>query len=207
MERKIKLGGEIFFRRGEKSKVQRFDFQISIFLHSFAETLMNNFSGLKFGREEKRLLTQEARQKIQQFRGLNSESPFVEKEVDKLIKKLAAHREESLHIWANGLGAYLCLAAIVSGRLPEKNRWQFKLDSIPLALFPASLVKDKRAMARQKVEFTFERNCWPHPFKKLYQIPKHLKSVGLNKIQICGHEDSDSTSDTGKNTHRLRKAA
>ena len=213
MGQKIHLKGKVFFcrdnaaqksgQRGPKNRTQRFDFQISVPLHSMAETLMGNFTNLKFGREEKRLLTQEARRKIQQFQDLNSRPIPVQRAVAKLIKKLSVHKERPLFIWADGIGAYLCLVAIVSGELPPSNLWQFKLDSIPLALFPASLIKDRKAIVKQKIQFCFEQNCWPHPFKKLYRIPRHLRSVGLEKIQIL-----DKAVERPKSAkRRLRKAA
>ena len=213
MGKKIHLKGKVFFsqddttqkngQRGQKNKTQRFDFQISVPLHSMAETLMGNFTGLKFGREEKRLLTREARKKIQQFQDLNSRPIPVQRAVAKFIKKLSTYKERPLFIWADGIGAYLCLVAIVSGELPQSNLWQFKLDSIPLALFPASLIKDRKAIVKQKIQFTFEQNCWPHPFKKLYRIPRHLRSVGLEKIQILGQ----TVTRPEATKKRLRKAA
>ena len=206
MGQKNYLKGRVFFCKGntvQKNKTQRFDFQISVPLHGMAETLMGNFAGLKFGREEKRLLTQEARRKIQQFQDLNSRPIPVQKAVAKLVKRLLAHKERPLLIWADGIGAYLCLVAIVSGELPQTKHWQFKLDSIPLALFPASLIKDRKAIIKQKIQFTFEQNCWPHPFKKLYRIPRHLRLAGLSKVHISGQEIKRPV----PAKRRLRKAA
>ena len=78
-------------------------------------------------------------------------------------------------IQADEVGAYICLAAIFSGKLPPDAPWEFELRAMPLQLFPSFFVKDKQEGKKRKIRFILEEDCWLKPLKGLCKTPHHLK--------------------------------
>ncbi len=183
MSERASFKGSIhFFYRGKRnSPTQSLNFQVCVPLLTVAETLMSNFKDLNFSKKEKRALTQKHREKIQYFRNLTKDQ--MQSESHKLIQKLKNYQNSEITIQASEIGAYICLVAIFSGELPKNTNWRFELSSVPLGLFPQSLVKDKNAGQERDISFILEEDCWLKPFKSLYQTPNHLKFSSLDKIE------------------------
>lgn len=136
----------------------------------FEQTIMASFDFLNFSAEEKKQLSTKHRQMLNNYRQIN---PFA-LNIDALefIDQVSKCKSNSIVIEAHDYGAYICLAALYSGKLPANKKIEFVIQGAPLALFPKTLIKSPPKNLNHKIVFRVSENCWLSPFSTLYSNDK-----------------------------------
>lgn len=166
MSKSINFKGKIQFV-GVKSPLRYAD---PIFEESFEEnicdSMMASFEKLNFSAEEKKHLSRSHRKMINYYRHI---SPFsLNTDAKQLILAINQSKESSVVIEANNYGAYVCLAALYSGKLSADKKIEFILEKAPLALFPKAFMKSEPKNSHHKIVFRLSEDCWLSPFSSLY---------------------------------------
>lgn len=183
MNKSINLKGKIQFV-GEKISVMKY--ATPTFKEGFEEnlcdTMMASFENLNFSTEEKKQLSRSHRKMINYYRHI---SPFsLNADAKQLVMAINQSNKTSVVIEANHYGAYVCLAALYSGKLSENKKIEFILEQAPLALFPKALMKSEPKDRIHKVVFNLSEDCWLSPFSSLYnnqRIKYSLMKKALKK--------------------------
>lgn len=133
---------------------------------SLDQTIMSSFDFLNFSPEEKKQLSSRHRKVLNSYRHIN---PFaLNGDAKILIDEINKCKTDLLVIEASDYGAYICLAAIYSGKLSSNKKIEFHFAGSPLALFPESLLKNAPKKLQHKIIFQVTETCWLSPFKSLY---------------------------------------
>jgi hypothetical protein len=148
------------------------------FEESLTDTMMASFENLKLTVDEKKHLSRSHRKMLNYYRHLN---PFsLNMDANKLILEINQSKQTHVVIEANHYGAYICLAALYSGKLSQDKKIEFILEKAPLALFPKAFIKSEPKVSLHKVVFNLSEDCWLSPFSSLYnnqRIKYSLKSI------------------------------
>jgi hypothetical protein len=132
----------------------------------FEQTIMASFDFLNFSAEEKKNLSARHRKMLNNYRQIN---PFaLNVDAKELIEQITKCKDSHLVIEANDYGAYICLAALYSGKLPSNKKIEFHFQAAPLALFPKNFLKNPPKDKNHKIVFSVTENCWLSPFRSLY---------------------------------------
>ncbi|MBP9681481.1 MAG: hypothetical protein KBD76_08755 [Bacteriovorax sp.] len=136
------------------------------FQDDLADSMMSSFDHLHLSVEEKKCLSRLHRKMLNYYRHL---SPFsLRVDAEKLIDQINQSKENKLLIEAQEYGAYVCLAALYSGKLSANKKVEFILEQAPLALFPRNFIKAEPKPEHHKVTFRLSEDCWLSPFSSLY---------------------------------------
>lgn len=136
------------------------------FEDNLAETMMTSFGHLNFTAEEKKILSRTHRKMLNYYRHV---SPFsLNGDAKKLIAEINQSTDSKLTIEAAHYGAYVCLAAIYSGKIDSSKKIEFILEKAPLALFPKAFIKSEIKTNHHKITFRLSDDCWLSPFSSLY---------------------------------------
>lgn len=137
---------------------------------SFEQTIMASFDFLNFSEEEKKQLSNRHRKMLNHYRQIN---PFaLNVDAKELVDHIARFKGDKLVIEAHDYGAYICLAALYSGKLPACKKIEFHFQGSPLALFPKTLLKSPPKNIDHKIVFHVQENSWLSPFSTLYSNDK-----------------------------------
>lgn len=182
--------GKVNFYDGDnkRKKLCSLNFDVSPQVPSMGETLMCKFEDLKFTEEEKRELTAKHREIICEYRTIDKK--IINRESKQILKLIKNSKSDSVTIVASDLGAYICLAAIFSGKIPKNKEVKFELETVPLKLFPSELVKDKMAGQNYPVSIKIDRESWLRPFKSLYTCPNYM--LFQNEFDCTANYDFDA---------------
>jgi hypothetical protein len=167
------------FRTTEKSILMKYNeptFQDG-FKENLTDTMMSSFENLKLTNEEKKHLSRSHRKLLNYYRHLNLFT--LNSDAKKLVHEINHSKQSHIIIEANHYGAYVCLAALFSGKLSEDKTVEFILEKAPLALFPKAFIKTEPKNKNHKVVFRLAEDCWLTPFSSLYnnqRIKCSLKS-------------------------------
>lgn len=135
----------------------------------FEQTFLSSFQNLNFTPEEKKHLSKRHRELLNSYRQIN---PFaLNADALKLVEQISHCKASKLKIEANDYGAYICLAALYSGKLPQDKTIEFYFEKSPIALFPKTLLKNQ-VCSSHKIIFRLSEDCWLKPFSSLYQHDK-----------------------------------
>lgn len=171
MKKTINFKGRIeFFQSLSKQKAGHLEYGAPNFSKDFengiANTMMADFEQLNLTSEEKKNLSRSHREILNYYRYL---SPFsLNTDAKKLIAEINHSSEKQLTIKAEQYGAYVCLAALYSGKLDRSKKIDFILEKAPIALFPKSFMKSRSKSNNHKVVFCLTDDCWLSPFNSLY---------------------------------------
>lgn len=148
-------------------------FEVEIPHHvGLQKTLMNSFRGLNLTESEKRIFTRKLRERVYCYQSLNPQT--LKKYADQLVKKIAHANKSKMTINASEYGSFICLAAILSGKLPHDVNIVFNLSAVPMVLFPRELIR-KRANGQEcDLRLSMEKDHWLRPFKSLHKAPKQM---------------------------------
>lgn len=136
------------------------------FEDNIASTMMASFEHLNLTVEEKKNLSRSHRKMLNYYCHL---SPFsLNVDSKKLIAEINQSKETHFVIEAHHYGAYVCLAALYSGKLSPDKKIEFILEKAPLALFPKTFIKSEPKLSHHKVTFRLSEDCWLSPFSSLY---------------------------------------
>lgn len=135
----------------------------------FEETMMSAFDFINFSPEEKKHLSKKHRDLLSKYRYIN---PFaLNADAQEFIEQIKLCKSKKIKIEANDYGAYICLAALYSGKFPEDKIIEFVFEKSPLALFPQSLLKRQKENPH-KIVLKLTDDCWLKPFNSLCQHDK-----------------------------------
>lgn len=167
MQKSLNFKGKIMFSSEAKSKkLTLMSYHTQCLPEAFDQTMMASFDFLNFSPEEKKQLSTRHRRVLNHYRQL---SPFmINSDAKELIENIMECKSEKMVIEAHDYGAYICLAALYSGKLPANKKIEFHFESSPLALFPKSLLKNAPKAAGHKVVFKVCEDSWLSPFTTLY---------------------------------------
>ena len=136
----------------------------------FDQTIMASFDFLNFSAEEKKQLSSRHRKMLNNYRHIN---PFaLNVDAKELVDQITKCKSQSIVIEAHDYGAYICLAALYSGKLPSNKKIEFHFEGSPLALFPKTLLKTQPKNIDHKIVFRVQESCWLSPFSTLYSNDK-----------------------------------
>ena len=150
---------------GPKPRRSILNYDLSLEELPLMKKCMKNFKELNFTEEEKRKLCLKTREHIQRYMTIDCRELL--ECAEELARKLSKMKEHDIVINAGDYGAYICLAAYCTGKLPRNKNISFQLWTVPLALFPKKLSK-KTIVNSHNMNFHFDRESWIHPFKSLY---------------------------------------
>ena len=136
----------------------------------FDETMMSAFDFLNLSAEEKKGLSRKHRNLLNSYRQLNLFS--LNADAQQLIEEIKNCKNKSIIIEACDYGAYICLAAFYSGKLPAEKKIEFLLEKSPIALFPTTFLKASPKGEDKKLVFRVTEKCWIKPFSTLYSNDK-----------------------------------
>ncbi len=150
------------------------------FEEKLCDTMMGSFLNLNFSTEEKKHLSRNHRKLINYYRHISNLS--LESDAKQLITAINLSKQTQFVIEANHYGAYVCLAALYSGKLSNDKKIQFILEKAPLALFPESFMKSEPKHPLHKITFHLSEDCWLSPFSSLYNNQKIKYSLTKKPI-------------------------
>lgn len=131
----------------------------------FEHTIMSSFDFLNFSTEEKKMLSSRHRKMLNNYRSIN---PFaLNVDARELIDHIEKCKSSTMIIEAYDYGAYICLAALYSGKIPANKKIEFRFEGAPIALFPKAFLKN-RPKTPHKIVFRVPESCWLSPFRSLY---------------------------------------
>lgn len=168
----IKTGKIALKKAGQKRCLKNVSYVVPDKTFSVSDTLMNEFADLKLSEEEKGKLSRSLRKNMCYYTHLSEQD--ISQFKKKLIKELSQHKDEPLIISASEMGAFICLAAIFSGELPQNVNWHFELKEIALPLFPKDFIKKKSAGHSYDISLKFSRDGWIRPFPTLCKVPSYM---------------------------------
>lgn len=163
------FSGKIFSRTKQKRKNKStlLTFEMSIFSTDFAETFMSNFGDLNLSEKEKKSFSRSHRSMINQYKKI---SPFgLNRDKNNLLDAILSSKEKNITIEASEYGAYICLAAAYSGKLPDNKKIKFILRASPIALFPKSFVKTEELPKNCEIVYCVGTEHWLDNYECLYQ--------------------------------------
>lgn len=136
----------------------------------FDQTIMSSWDFLNFSNEEKKMLSTKHRKMLNNYRHIN---PFaLNVDAQELVEQIKKCKSETMVIEAHDYGAYICLAALYSGKLPTNKKIEFQFAGSPIALFPKTMMKSSPKSLEHKIVFRVKENCWLAPFSTLYSNEK-----------------------------------
>ncbi len=168
----IKSGKIALKKAGQKKCMKSVSYRLPQRDFSVSETLMKEFQSLELSDEEKGKLSRSHRKTMCNYTHL-SEGDIANYR-NQLIKELSQYTDERLVIVASEMGAFICLAAIFSGELPQNVNWHFELKEFAPPLFPKNLVKKKSAGQSYDISLKFSRDGWIRPFPTLCKVPSYM---------------------------------
>lgn len=170
MQKVQNFKGKIFlFEESKAGKKALMSYKTEPMAVGFEQTMMSAFDFLNFSAEEKKHLSKRHRNILNSYRQIN---PFaLNADAQKLIDQICKSKQHKLRIEAHDYGAYICLAALFSGKLPDDKFIEFVFEKSPLALFPKTLLKGHKAQSH-KIIFRLSDDCWLKPFSSLYHHDK-----------------------------------
>ncbi|MGZ3790424.1 MAG: hypothetical protein ACXVLQ_17965 [Bacteriovorax sp.] len=186
MSKSISFKGKILFvganktsRKNAHLKYASPSFQEG-FEDNLALTMMASFDHLNLTSEEKKNLSRSHRKMLNYYRHI---SPFsLNIDANKLIIEINQSKQAHFVIKANHYGAYVCLAALYSGKLSPNKKIEFILENAPLALFPKTFMKCEPKGDFHRVVFQMSDDCWLSPFRSLYN--NHSIKFSLSKTAL-----------------------
>ena len=163
--------GKIYLSRPSYStRKVLFSYEAETLEASFDQSMMASFDTLNLTVKEKQKLSLQHRNKLSRFKNINL---FVlNRDSKKLIEQINNYPDNKLVIEANDYGAYVCLAALYSGKLSNQKSIEFVLEKSPIALFPNNFIKCQPHNTDHKVSFKVSADSWLAPFSSLYQHDK-----------------------------------
>lgn len=175
MSKSISFKGKILFLNASASRKNTYlkygqpSFKDG-FEDNLADSMMASFDHLNLTTEEKKILSRSHRKMLNYYRHL---SPFsLNMDAKKLINEINQSKQTHFEIHADHYGAYICLAALYSGKISPDKKVEFTLEGAPLALFPKAFIKSEPKMSHHKVTFCLSDDSWISPFTSLYSNQK-----------------------------------
>jgi len=166
MKNRLYFEGKIILKNKNHTIFDFINYKTSPYEYDFHSLMMCSFSKFRFSKLEKIRLTTIYRKKINHFLNIN----FFELKADsdELITKINQSQFKNITIEASNYGAYVCLAALFSGKLNKDTQIHFELKECPLKLFPNAFIK-KDICKNHHYEMLHESTCLTTKIKSMQQ--------------------------------------
>jgi len=139
----------------------------------FQKTLMCHFQNIGLSSTEKQHLSSCDRERIYYFLKLAEEQ--LEEYGQSFCDRVHKSADKKCTIKADGFGAYIVLAALHSGDMPERSNICFEVENSPISLFPKKFVKKRKPGFELKV--IEGGKDWLEPYTSLTTAPRFLKTA------------------------------
>ena len=156
--------GKIVFKNKHQTIIDYYTYMTSPYEYDFHSLMMTSFTKFKFSKIEKIKLSNIYRKKINHFLNINMFE--LKSDAEELINKINSTSVKHLTIEASNYGAYVCLAALFSGKLNKEQTIQFDLSECPIKLFPEILIK-KDPSKKHVYNLLHDTNCWTSKIKSM----------------------------------------
>ena len=183
---KFGVSGDVCLtKHGHKRCMTHLKFKHSLKDIPLQATFMSSFSDLDLTNEEKTKLTQDYRKEMRAYQHVDQKKVNEgKKELISILKKL---RDEKIKVTARDFGAFIALAAIFSGDLPQNVDWRFELEEFALPLFPEKYIKNKTACQNFDISLKFSSNHWLRLFPSLKKVPTFMGTQFDPDIELFRH--------------------
>lgn len=168
--------GHVFLKKTRIDRLKNvYTFEIEKDGPFITETFMSQFKELPLNAVEKRNLSQSNRYELKFFKSLEEDD--IHPLVEDFINGIKSYYGKPMIVEASSTGAFLCLAAILSGKLPKNQNWTFELTDLPVAVFPEHLIKSPQSLEEHHINFQFHPNCWMNSFPTLKKAPQTITTT------------------------------
>lgn len=151
---------------------EAFSFNAAIPETLFCDMFMSEFAPLGLATHEKRELSLKDREQLCRFRNLDCDD--VKKHATKFVKAISKLKTGTrVHVNASDVAAYVCLAAIYSGDMPDHLDISFELSEVPAKLFPEHLVKS-HIPDNVVLNLSAPEHSWLARFQSVCELPSHM---------------------------------
>ena len=175
MTSKDLLVGHVFLKKTRIDRLKNvYTFEIEKDGPFITETFTSQLKELPLNPREKKNLSQNNRYELKFFKSIEEDD--LHDVIDDFVNGLKSYYGKPMVVEASSTGAFLCLAAILSGKLPEDQNWTFELTDLPVAVFPQDLIKAPNALDHFQINFQFHPNSWMNSFPTLKKAPQTIHS-------------------------------
>lgn len=144
-----------------------------------SETLMSNFVDLQISTYQKRLFKRRYRHEIAAYK-LTPTDEIIRQSL-KLVKEINKRKADLIHIKSYQFGTFICLAAILSGKINDSKYVDFELDLAPIKLFPKELCEtQKKPCEKISIQFQASQDNWLIEFEDLTYQEEILTILNKN---------------------------
>ena len=175
MTSKDLMVGHVFLKKTRIDRLKNvYTFEIEKDGPFITETFTSQLKELPLNSKEKKNLSQNNRYELKFFKSIEEDD--LHGVIDDFVNGLKSYYGKPMVVEASSTGAFLCLAAILSGKLPEDQNWTFELTDLPVAVFPQDLIKSPSALDHFQINFQFHPNSWMNSFPTLKKGPQTINS-------------------------------
>jgi len=175
MTSKDLMVGHVFLKKTRIDRLKNvYTFEIEKDGPFITETFTSQLKELPLNSKEKKNLSQNNRYELKFFKSIEEDD--LHGVIDDFVNGLKSYYGKPMVVEASSTGAFLCLAAILSGKLPENQNWTFELTDLPVAVFPQNLIKSPSALDHFHINFQFHPNSWMNSFPTLKKAPQTINS-------------------------------
>jgi hypothetical protein len=165
--------GHVFLKKTRIDRLKNvYTFEIEKDGPFITETFMSQFKELPLNQNEKKGLSQNNRYELKFYRSIEEDDLIPV--IDSFVHDLKMYYGKPLIVEASSTGAFLCLAAILSGKLPKDQNWTFELTDFPVAVFPENLIKSPNSLENYHINFQFHPNSWMNAYPTLKKAPSAI---------------------------------
>ncbi len=192
MTSKDLMTGHVFLKKTRIDRLKNvYTFEIEKDGPFITESFMSQFKELPLNDKEKSTLNQSNRYELKFFKSIEEDD--LGHVINDFINGLKSYYGKPMIVEASSTGAFLCLAAILSGKLPTGQDWTFELTDLPVAVFPEDLIKSPNSLDDHHVNFQFHPNSWMNSFPTLKKAPATINNSTI-KWRDYWSETHDSPS-------------
>ncbi len=176
MTSKDLMVGHVFLKKTRIDRLKNvYTFEIEKDGPFITESFMSQCKELPLNNKEKSTLTQNNRYELKFFKSIEEDD--LGPVINDFVNGLKTYYGKPMVVEASSTGAFLCLAAILSGKLPKGQNWTFELTDLPVAVFPENLIKSPDSLEHYHVNFQFHPNSWMNSFPTLKKAPETITSA------------------------------
>ena len=165
MKKELKSKGTVyFFNHSQNEKHPLMHYEMLGESESFQSSLMSTFNNFCFTNEEKQMLSLKQRRNLSSYMHLN---PFkLHSDAYELVMAINTCDMHALSIEASDYGAFVCIAAIYSGKIDPNKKLDFYFNHSPVGLFPRNFMKSLPKL-KFTINYKYQDNSWIDQFETL----------------------------------------
>lgn len=158
--------GSIFLLNQTSLKKTLFKYETSAQKFEFHQSMMSSFRGVELSSEEKQKLSHQHRKNLYYYLNINLFE--LTRDAVRLVDIINNAKDDQLYIEASDYGAFVCMAAVYTGKIVEDKKINFIFTNSPVSLFPKNLHR-KNPHKNSHFHYQTSTNSWVNNFQSLYQ--------------------------------------